>query len=332
MGLIVFARIPARYAPTMSNQLHVVLGAGQIGTLVANRLLAQGHRVRQIRRGAAGLPGVEVRSGSLADPAFAREAMAGAAVAYHCVNPAYDRWNAELLPLTDGILAGAASAGARLVVLDNLYMYGKADQHAMDEETPVRPSSKKGELRAEAARRLLDAHARGDLPVVLGRASDFYGPGVHNAHVGERYFQKIFAGKAAECMGDPLAPHSYSYTPDVADALVRLGAAETHALGRVWMLPCAEPVSPRELTRRFGEALGIDARISRVPGALLTVLGWFSPVMREVAEMTYQWESPYRVLDARWRARFGTLPTPLEQGVPVTAAWARATWGAKQAG
>jgi len=311
----------------MNNELHVVLGAGQVGTLLAARLLAQGLRVRQVRRGAGGLPGVEVRSGSLADPAFAREAMAGAAVAYHCVNPPYERWSDELLPLTDGILAGAGAAGARLVILDNLYMYGKGDQHAMSEETPVNPSSRKGALRAEAAGRFLAAHARGEAQVVIGRASDFYGPGVTNAHVGERYFQKLFAGKAAECMGNPDEPHSYSYTPDVAEALLALGRAEPDALGRVWMLPCADPVTPRELTRRFGTALGLDARVARVPGVVLTVLGWFSPVMREVAEMTYQWESPYRVVDAAWRARFGTLPTSLDDGVAATAAWARGRWG-----
>lgn len=316
----------------MNNELHVVLGAGQVGTLVARRLLAQGHRVRQVRRGTEGLPGVEVRSGSLADPAFARAAMEGATVAYHCVNAAYDKWATELLPLTRGVLAGAAGSGARLVVLDNLYMYGKADQHAMDEDTPVAPSSEKGRLRAEAARLLLDAHARGEARVVIGRASDFYGPGAANAHLGERFFQRILAGKAGECMGDPDVPHTYSYTPDVADGLVTLGTASDDAWGRPWMLPAVDPVTPREMTRRFGVALGVDARISRVPRFALTLMGWFSPVMREIAEMTYQWESPYRLVDTRFRARFGALPTPLDHGVAATAEWARATWGTRAAG
>lgn len=309
------------------NELHVVLGAGQIGTLLTDRLLAQGHRVRQVRRGTTARPGVEVRSGSLADEAFAIAAMAGASVVYHCVNPAYDRWPAELLPNTRGILRGAV--GARLVVLDNLYMYNQRDQHAMSESTPVDPSSKKGELRAEAARVMLEAHKAGDVQVVIGRASDFYGPGAANAHFGERFFTRIFAGKAGECMGDPDQPHSVTYTPDVADGLLTLGAAED-CFGRVWMLPTADAVTPRELTRRFGASLGLKAEIARMPRWVLTMAGWFVPVMRELGEMTYQWESPYRVVDTEFRTRFGGAATSLDVGVEATAAWARASFGPRR--
>lgn len=305
------------------NTVHVVLGAGQIGSLLVDSLRARGASVRQVRRTAGGSapPGVELRVGSVADPAFAREAMAGAAVVYHCVNPSYDRWSTELLPNTRGILAGAAAAGSRLVVLDNLYMYGKADQHAMDESTPVAPSSRKGRLRAEAAELLLDAHARGEARVVIGRASDFYGPGVVNAHFGDRFWTRILAGRPGECLGDPEAPHAFTYAPDVVRGLLALGEAADADYGRPWMLPTAEAVSPAELTRRLGAALGLDARVTRIPGAVLTVAGWFVPMMRELAEMRYQWEGPYRVVDARFRARFGFAATPLDEGVAATAAW-----------
>lgn len=310
------------YAPGL-NTLHVVLGAGQIGTLLVERLRARGLPVRQVRRspGGAAAPGVELRSGSVADPAFAREAMAGAAVVYHCVNPAYDRWGVELLPNTHGILGGAARSGARLVVLDNLYMYNQADQHAMDESTPVAPSSKKGQLRAEAAALLLDAHARGEAKVVVARASDFYGPGVVNAHFGDRFWGRVLAGKPGECLGDPETPHAFTYAPDVARGLERLGEADDADFGRVWMLPTAEPVSPAERARRIGAALGVEARTTRIPGLVLTVAGWFVPAMRELAEMCYQWESPYRVVDRAFRARFGVDPTPIDEGAAATARW-----------
>src|SRR5712691_2607085 len=105
--------------------LHVIAGAGQIGPMIAERLIARGLRVRMIRRGAFGdvPPGVETRSASVSDPAAAAEAMRGASVVYHCANPRYHRWAEELVPLARGITEGAARNGARLVVLDNLYMY-----------------------------------------------------------------------------------------------------------------------------------------------------------------------------------------------------------------
>src|SRR5579859_1957793 len=104
------------------NELHVVLGAGQIGATLAQRLLARGKRVRQVRRGqpdaAAAASSVEWVPGDVSDPAFAAEAMRGAAVAYDCVNPSYDEWPLLLPPLRRAVLEGAARSGAKLVKLD----------------------------------------------------------------------------------------------------------------------------------------------------------------------------------------------------------------------
>ena len=111
-------------ATKSERRLHVVLGAGQIGTLLTESLLARGEQVRQVRRGAPGpsRPLHEWRSGDLSDPRFAEEVMRGADVVYHAVNARYHEW-AKLLPaLNEGILAGAERTGAKLVVLDNLYI------------------------------------------------------------------------------------------------------------------------------------------------------------------------------------------------------------------
>ena len=124
----------------MSNApLHLVLGAGQIGPLVAQRLLARGLRVRIARRSAAPsrLAGVETVTLDVRDPAAVAKAAEGAAVVYHCVNPLYHQWPELLLPMTRGIVEGTARARARLVALDNLYMYG--DTACMNEATKACP-------------------------------------------------------------------------------------------------------------------------------------------------------------------------------------------------
>ncbi|HET7504247.1 MAG TPA: NAD(P)H-binding protein, partial [Kofleriaceae bacterium] len=125
--------------------LHVIAGAGQIGPMIADRLLARGYRVRMIRRGAfSDVPaGVETVSASVADPAAAAEAMRGASVVYHCANPRYHRWAQELVPLARGITEGAAKNGARLVALDNLYMYRVPDSGRLAEDTRIEPVSRK---------------------------------------------------------------------------------------------------------------------------------------------------------------------------------------------
>jgi len=73
---------------SMGKELHVIFGAGQVGVPLAARLLAGGKRVRVIRRSAQdSASGVEVLRGDAADAICCRQAAAGAAAMYHCMNP-----------------------------------------------------------------------------------------------------------------------------------------------------------------------------------------------------------------------------------------------------
>src|SRR5262245_24299999 len=183
--------MPIRHIPPASlTPLQVVSVVGQIGQMIAKRLLEHGYRVRMIRRAAfSDVPaGVETVSASLSDPGAAAEAMRGASVVYHCANPRYHRWAEELVPLARGITEAAARNCARLVALDNLYMYRIPADGRLAEDTAIAPVSRKGALRAEAAAVMLDAHTRGDLPVVIGRASDFFGPRCTNSILGDRFW------------------------------------------------------------------------------------------------------------------------------------------------
>jgi nucleoside-diphosphate-sugar epimerase len=316
-----------------SEGLVVVLGAGQIGTLLVDKLLARGVRVRQVRRGAGTplgrgastpRPGLELLNGDLEDHDFARRAMEGASLVYHCLNARYDQWPAHLLPLTRGVLAGAKAADAPLVMLDCLYMYGRPDG-AMREDTPMRPCSKKGALRQQQAEEVLAAHARGDVRVAIARASDFFGPNVGNALLGDRFWPVALAGKPVEVFGDIDQPHSYSYSEDVADGLLALGGHE-RAFGRVWHLPVAPALSTRQMVEQIHAALGLAGapRYRKLNNVVLRALGVFMPMLREVAEMTYQWQLPYVLDDTQIRAELGLRATPVEEQIARTVAWARA--------
>lgn len=307
---------------TNNEALHVVLGAGQVGSLLADHLLAQGHRVRVVRKSASGAarPNLEQVSGDMTDLAFAEQATRGATVVYDCMNPQYHEWQTLLLALGRGSLHGAKTAGARLVALDCLYMYGRPSG-AITETTPMQPCSKKGALRRELAELRLGALERGEVRVSIARASDFFGPKLPFSNWSERFFQRIRAGKAAECMGDPEMPHSYTYVPDVVQALATLGARENDAVSNgVWHVPTLPAESTRALAQRVGRALGLDVKVTRVPKLVLRMIGLFSPFMREVAEMTYQWELPYVLDDTKFRTQFGIAPTPLDVQVSATAA------------
>ena len=316
----------------MTAPLHVIVGAGQIGPMVAARLLARGHRVRMVRRGKfTGVPaGVETESADVSVPGQAIAALRGASVVYHCANPRYHRWPQELAPLARGILAGAKAAGARLVVLDNLYLYEVPAEGGMSEDTRVAPVSKKGVLRAAVAEELLDAHRRGDVPVAIGRASDFIGPGAPlAASFGERFWKRLFAGKAVEVLGNPALPHSYSYTPDVAEGLCTLGTRD-EAMGRVWHLPVL-PAEPTQMwLERLAAAAGVPLRQKALGPMTLRFVGLFLPEAGEVVEMLYQFNRRFALDDLRFRATFGAVPTPVDEVVAATVGWARSVYAPAQ--
>jgi len=309
-----------------NQELHLVLGAGQIGPRLAELLRGQGHRVRIARRSqsTSRAHGVETVALDVRDADAVARAAEGASVVYHCVNPQYHQWPELLLPNTRGILEGVARAGAHLVALDCLYMYG--DTTHMHEGSPLAPRSKKGELRVRSADLMLEANAKGTVPLAIGRAADFFGPDAPLSVLGEHFWTRVRAGKSAQLFGDPDQVHSYSYTPDVAAALVTLGAARARG---VWMLPVQPAETTRALVGRIAHAIGKDIRIGTLPSWLLRVVGLVQPMMRELAEMTYQWEQPYVLDDARYRAAFGQGPTPWNEAIAETVRWAQETFDAR---
>ncbi|MEZ4454204.1 MAG: NAD-dependent epimerase/dehydratase family protein [Nannocystaceae bacterium] len=301
--------------------LHTIFGAGQVGTKLASLLLDRGHRVRLVRRGPAGAPrpGLTWMSGDLTDQAFADEAARGAAAVYHCANPAdYSRWHGVVEPLARAVRGAATRAGARLVVLDCLYMYGDPRALPFDEDTPMRPCSRKGELRALLAEEHFAAHRRGEVEVTSGRASDYFGPGTPLSMVlHERGIARLRAGKSVEVFGDPDQPHAYNYTPDVARGLVELGT-HPEAVGRVFHLPASWTGTTRGLIDQAAALLGVAGGVRPVPRWLLAGMGLFSPLMRSMREMVYQFEIPYVIDDRRFRATFGVEATPIGEALART--------------
>lgn len=307
--------------PNESMPLHVVLGAGQIGRKVADELLARGLPVRMVRRGDPGPErlGLEWLSGDLTDPAFADEATCGAHRLYNCVNPSdYGRWEGVMEPLHRAVQDAAVRASVPLIGLDCLYMIGIPEAGFIDEDTPMQPIREKGEMRARLVRRALRLRDEGKLEVTFGRAPDFFGPDSPDNLFGARFLERLQAGAPAEIFGDPDLPRSYAYTPDVAKALVTLGTDLRGFDRPVWYLPVAETSTTRELVEAFYRAAGLEPALRRVPLWLLKALGLFSPLMREMVKMSYQWQVPYAVDDRRFRETFGVAPTPVATAVRET--------------
>jgi nucleoside-diphosphate-sugar epimerase len=220
------------------------------------------------------------------------------------------------------VLEGAASAGAKLIAMENLYMYGPTGGRPITEDLPHAPNTRKGRVRARMSKELMEAHRSGKVRVAIGRASDFFGPRVLSSAAGEQVFGRAVQGKSAQLAGDPEQPHTYSYAPDIGKGLAILGERE-EALGQAWHLPSPETVTTRQFVEMIFEEVGKPARVQAAPKILLRAMGLFNPGMREIVEMLYEFEEPFVVDDSRFVREFGERATPLREAIQRTVRWYR---------
>jgi nucleoside-diphosphate-sugar epimerase len=310
---------------TDHGELHVIFGTGAVGMSVMDELIRRGpRRVRMVNRsGRARVPhGVEVIGGDATDEAFARGASEGASVVYFALNPPYDKWPELFPPLQAGVLEGAASAGAKLVAMENLYMYGPTQGRPLTEDLPHAPNTRKGRVRAMMSKELMEAQRRGKVRVAIGRASDYFGPRVLASAAGEQVFGRAVQGKSSQLAGDPDQPHTYTYVPDIGRGLVILGERE-EALGQAWHLPSPETLTTRQFVEMIFEEIGKPARVQAAPKILLRALGLFNPGIRETFEMLYEFEEPFVVDHSKFEQAFGEQATLLREAIRGTVRWYR---------
>jgi nucleoside-diphosphate-sugar epimerase len=310
--------------------LQVVFGAGQVGREVANQLAGLGVSVRAVsRRRPAGLAaGVDWRAADLTDAESAADAAKGASVVYQCLNVPYTEWPTMFPPLQRNVLAAAAHAEALLVSLENVYGYSISANRSLTEDLPLDATTRKGRTRAAMTEELLAASRAGRVRIAIGRASDFFGAGVTESTLGSRFFGRAVAGKRADFMGDPDLLHTYSYVPDTATGLITLGNDE-RAVGQVWHLPGPETVTTRGVLELVARSLGREVGLRQVPKRLISALGLVSPMMREVGEMSCEFDQPLVLDTSRYEAMFATAATPLASAVDATIAWYQAEWSAR---
>jgi nucleoside-diphosphate-sugar epimerase len=218
----------------------------------------------------------------------------------------------------DNLVNACAASQVRMVFVDNLYMYGP--QHdPLREDMALTDYGVKPAVRADITRIWMSASAAGRVKVAALRPPDFYGPGVALSHLGEIAFGALAKGKRATLIAPPDTPHDFAYVPDIARAVLTLLDAPDDAFGQAWHMPCAPIQTPRQILQLGADALGVKLRIAALPLWSLPIMGIGSPMMREIAEMRFQWDRPYRVDARKFAARFWSDVTPFDIGARATA-------------
>jgi nucleoside-diphosphate-sugar epimerase len=289
---------------------YLIIGAGAVGTAVAQQLAASDHHVTIATRSGSG-PEHHLVTRVAADATRAdrvAQLAEGCAAIFNCANPPYNRWPTDWPPIANALLSAAERTGAILATTGNLYVYGRVTG-PMSPETPELADFEKARVRMKMWSDALDAHNAGRLRATEVRASDFIGPSTQSL-MGERVVPKVLAGRSCQVLGRLDETHSWTYIDDVARTLIAC-AQQPAAWGRVWHAPTNPPRTQREVINDLADAAGVKhVKVSVVPNAALRVLGLFNPLVRELPKTLYQFTAPFVIDDSSTRTVLGLQPTP----------------------
>lgn len=306
-------------------QRYVVTGAGPVGWTVAEQLAAQGESVKILTRSGSGPehPLIDRLQVDVSDPRQLAGQFDGAAAVFHCTHgSAYSAktWQAEL-PQTERLVMDVArEAGAVVVFPESLYSYSRPED-IMTEDGPRTAATGKRGVRT----RLLAVRQESATPTVSIVASDFFGPRVKQAHAGERMVPLVLSGKTVRVIASADQPHSFTYVPDLADAMIA-AARNPDLWNTVLHAPTGPALTQRELASAFAAAAGLpEPKVGVLPGWLLRTIGLMSADTREVAEMLYQFDAPFVMDSTLGQDRLQLKPTPLAQAAKETVSWWRQT-------
>jgi nucleoside-diphosphate-sugar epimerase len=306
--------------------MHTILGAGgNIANALVPLLAERKIPFRLVGRHPVSVVGAETRTADLTHQQKTVEAVAGSSIVYLLAGLRYDHklWAKAWPRIIDNAIEACQRAGARLIFFDNVYMYGRVNG-PMTEQTPYNPCSKKGEVRAAIATTLERAWQSGSITALIARSADFYGPGAKNGIPNTMVFDPMSQGKTPICLVSDAMPHSYTYVPDAAQALLAL-AESTSAWNQVWHLPTApQPLTGREFITAAAEGMSRPAKYRILSRPMVKIAGWFNPLVREVYEMLYQNDRPYLFDSSKYAHAFGFAGTPYADGIRTTAASYRA--------
>ena len=293
--------------------IHVVVGAGPVGTAIAADLLERGETVRVITRSGSGLAGTERIAADASDTARMVELTAGAAVIYNAVNPPYDKWVEMWPPIAAALLEAAAASGAVLAIVDNLYAFGPVDG-PMSARLADSPSSVKGAVRQQMWDEARAAAAAGRITATVAvRGSDYVGDGP--SLISMMVLPRARKGKSAMIPADLDAAHTWTNPADAGRLLVK-AALDPRGWNRYWLVPSAPALSIRELSTRATELAGLPApKIRKMPRWMLRTAGLFNAMARELVEMNYQFQRTFVLDTTDTAAVFGGDFTPLDQSL-----------------
>ncbi|MBN9385955.1 MAG: NAD-dependent epimerase/dehydratase family protein [Chitinophagaceae bacterium] len=298
----------------MDNLKHVILGSnGIVGTEVHKALQRYSNDVKLVSRTNRAHPQTHVAD--LTDLRQTIDAVKGYDVVYLTAGVTYSAklWAQYWPVILDNVIDATLDTGARLVFFDNVYMYGKVDGW-MTEDTPFNPITKKGEVRARLAQKILDAIAYKGLTALIARSADFYG--YSNQSIPHLLvFERISKNENPLVLLDAGKRHSFTYTKDIGTSIAYL-AQEERNFNQTWHLPTDRHVlRAGDFVRLAAAAFGKDTSADVLTPQMLDAIAQSDELIGEYREMLYQNEMDYLFSSEKYEDAFKHPPTPYAAGV-----------------
>jgi len=260
----------------------------------------------------------ELVSADLTNGDETSKAVEGSEIAYLTIGIpySYKEWQAQWPVVMRNVIDACKAHGTKLVFFDNIYKYDPDCLGNMTEDTPHRPSSKKGQVRKQIIDMLMHEVDNGSLTALVARCADYYGPGIErNSMMTEAVLNKFAQGKTANWMGPLNFKHSFTYTPDAGKATAILGNT-ADAYNQTWHLPTASnPFTGQEMIDTIAKEMGVEPKSLILTPFIASLMGIFMPIMRELKEMLYQYNQDYVFNSDKFNQHFNFTPTAYEDGI-----------------
>ncbi|MCB0376332.1 MAG: NAD-dependent epimerase/dehydratase family protein, partial [Sinomicrobium sp.] len=278
--------------------MQTILGSGgAIGNELAKVLQDYTNRIRLVSRNPKPVNGdEELVTADLRVEEDAYRAVKGSKIVYLTVGLKYRTkvWRRDWPVIMRNVINACADHGAKIVFIDNIYMYHREFLNGMNERTPIKPPTRKGKIRHKIAKMLIGEMNVGTVEGLIARSADFYGPSIRkNSLLTRLVFDPLSKGKKALWLGSVKYSHSFTYVPDAAKAMARLGNT-SEAYGEIWHLPTApDPPSGKGWIAMIAREMGVQARYRNISVVMVWLMGLLIPVMRAMASMMYQYTQEY---------------------------------------
>ena len=296
---------------------HTILGAGgPVGKELAVELTKLQKPVKLVSRSPiTATPGSEWFKADLSVREEVFAAVEGSEVAYLTIGFPYitSVWQQNWPTLMKNVTDACISHGVRLVFFDNIYALSKDHINPITEASPINPPSKKGVIRAEVVKILLEAIEKKGLNGLIARSADFITLDENKGLIKPLVYDRLKKGKKAQWICNANVVHNFSYLPDLGKGTALLGTTP-EAFQQVWNLPTdASRITGADWIQLFAHRMHQQQEYSIVSAGMIKFLGLFVPTMREMVEMLYQYSADYYFDSSKFNQHFNYTPkTPQE--------------------